>query len=261
VRLSPQAGYLSSSIYLNQHSIFENPNIGFIVVRRLDAKGGTTLSLTTLAAPEKALKSYTKAREELSKEKPNLKKAKGELQKATKAYPEYAEAWHLLGKTGIRMQDEDLARSSFANSFAADPKFTPPYFELIYIEMQGSRFGEAALLSNILLDLLPDAPRAQYLHGLAYYKLGDLAVAEQSFRRIEKSGNWKEFTMTFFFLGMIDAKQGEIPLAAKEFRTYLRVTPEQLFPESLKDQLIKQLQTWERGGLIEAETPLPENQN
>jgi len=130
-----------------------------------------------------------------------------------------------------------LARSSFAKSFAADPKFTPPYFELIYLELQGSRFAEAAQLGDVLLDLLPDAPRAQYFHGLAHYKLSDSVVAEESFRKIEKSGNWQGYTMAFFYLAMIDAKQGKIPLAAEEFRTYLQVTPEQLFPEGLKDQI------------------------
>jgi Tfp pilus assembly protein PilF len=260
VRLSRRAGYLSSSIFLNQRSMFDS-NVGVIVVRRLDAKGGTTVSLTTLAAPEKAQKSYAKARAELGKGKPNLKKAKEELEKATQAYPEYAEAWHLLGQTEIKMRDEDLARSSFAKSFAADPKFTPPYFELIYLDLNGSRFAEAAQLSNIVLDLMPDAPRSLYIHGLSHYNLGDSSVAEESFRKIEKSGKWQEFPMVFFFLGIIDANQGEIPLAARELRTYLRITPEKQFPEGLKDKLAKQLQAWEGEGLIEAETPSSKIQN
>lgn len=260
VRLSPRAGYLSSSIFLNQRSMFDR-HIGFIVVRRLDAKGGTTVSLTTLAAPEKAQKSYAKARAELGKEKPNLKKAKEELEKATKAYPAYSEAWHLLGQTGIKMKDEDLARSSFARSFAADPKFTPPYFELISLELKASRFAEAAQLSDVLLNLMPDTPRSLYFHGLAHYSMGDSAVAEVSFRKIEKSGKWQEFPMVFLLLGIMDANQGEIPLAAKEFRTYLRVTPEEQFAEGIKDKLTKQLQAWESEGLIEAETLSPKIQN
>ena len=262
VRLSPGAGYQARSILLSRHSTLENPNIGFIVVRRPDAEGGTAMSVTTLAAPEEAQKSYAKAREELRKEKPNLKKAKEELEKATEAYPKYAEAWHLLGKTGMEMQDEDLARSAFAESFAADPKFTPPYFDLIYLELKSGRFGEAAQMSNALLDLVPDAARAQYFHGLAYYNLGDSSIAEESFRKIEKSGKWREIPMAILFLGLIDANQGEIPLAAKELQTFLRVTPEKLFPEGLKDQLIERLQAWESEGLIEAETtPLPEIQD
>ena len=96
---------------------------------------------------------------------------------------------------------------------------------------------------------------------VAYYNLGKLAVAEESFRKIEKSGNWKDFPMAILFLGIIDANQGEIPRAAEELRTYLRITPERLFPEGLKDQINEQLQVWESEGLIEAETPLPGNQD
>ena len=62
-------------------------------------------------------------------------------------------------------------------------------------------------------------------------------------------------------MGMIDANEKKIPLAAKEFRTYLRVTPEEQFQEGLKDKLTRQLKTWESEGLIEAETPSPEIQN
>ena len=109
-------GYRSESVQLNQRSIFDKPDVGVIILHRIAKGHGISVSATSLAAPKQARKAYEKALKELRKkdaESRKPKKAAKELEKAVAAYPEYAAAWTLLGRTRLSINDKEGAREAF----------------------------------------------------------------------------------------------------------------------------------------------------
>ena len=59
----------------------DNPDLGVIVLHRLDGVQGTTVSVKTLTAPKRAKKAYEKAQKELKKDDPDHAKAAKGLQR------------------------------------------------------------------------------------------------------------------------------------------------------------------------------------
>src|SRR5260370_42252448 len=85
------AGFKSDVVNLGNRRMFDNPDVGTIVLRRRANVEGTTVSMTTLQAPKDARKAYDKARDALRKGK--TADALSEFEKAVAAYPHFAAAW------------------------------------------------------------------------------------------------------------------------------------------------------------------------
>ena len=80
-----------------------------------------------MSAPKKARKGYKKALKEVKKKKKaNYEKAVVELEKATELYPEFSEAWNLLGQVRLQLKDESAAQKAFESAAASDPKYLKP---------------------------------------------------------------------------------------------------------------------------------------
>ncbi|MCW8138610.1 MAG: hypothetical protein KIT58_06875, partial [Planctomycetota bacterium] len=89
-------GYRSSSVELTGRRMFDNPDVGTLILKKLANVEGFTISATTLHAPKNAQKAFEKGMKEASKKK--LDKAQKELETAVSLYPEYAVAWQALGQ-------------------------------------------------------------------------------------------------------------------------------------------------------------------
>src|SRR5204863_8182902 len=76
-------GYRSDVVNLAGHRMFDNPDVGTIILHRLGNVEGNTISATSLAAPKDAKKAYEKGKEALKKKKPA--DAEKEFQKAVEA--------------------------------------------------------------------------------------------------------------------------------------------------------------------------------
>ena len=133
---------------------------------------GTATSLTALSAPRKAKKAYRKASKELAREGPNHSKAVKELEKAVKRYPEFAEAWDLLGRVRVVSKDQSGAREAFEKAMAAEPNYVNPYLSLARLCLIERRWEEAAQLSGRVLRLIPDNVYAYYCRSLSSFYLG-----------------------------------------------------------------------------------------
>ena len=241
------AGFLSEPIELGARSVFDNPDVGIIVLRRLEGVEGSAISFTSLSAPKKAKKAYEKALKEVRKKKPNFKKADNELQKAVAEHPEFAAAWNLMGKIRLREKDAEGAREAFEKAAEADPKYLEPYPPLVRMALQGSRWDNAMQLSNHLLRLNPYMSEVRYFQAVAEYNLGRMEAAEKSvteFHEDEKAGM---FPQSHHLLGMIHVKRGQYESAAGEFRSYLHAQPN----SPLAGHMEKQLKEWEALGVIE----------
>ena len=260
VRLPPSPGFSSRPIALSSRSMFDDPDIGVIILHRRSKADPAVVTLTTLAAPPEARKAYDRAIAELAKENVDTTEATKHLEKAVKLFPNFALAWNQLGQSRLALDDGEGARQAFERAIAADPKYFGPYLGLVQMEIKQRTWEKAAELTSRMLEVSPQHPQARYFHGWANYSLGRLDAAKASFLTIKENGHSQAFPMTHFFLGIIHTKQKQVPAAASEFRYYLAISPEGAFAENLKGKIIRQLQAWEEQGLIEkepAQAPTP----
>lgn len=247
------AGFRSEAVILNRRSMFDNPDVGTIILRRLANVQGTAISFTTLAAPKDAKKSYEKAQKILQQKSPKHSEAAKELDKATQIYPKFAAAWYMLGEARLALKDEPGARKAFEQALAADSKYINPYLQLSVLELRANRWAEAADLTSRLTQLNPHVLQAHYFNAIANFNLGKMDLAEKSARSAMSDDGSSRMPRTHHLLGAILARQGNFPSAAEEFRSYLKLAPN----ATEADQLRRQLSEWEGLGVIERAEAAP----
>ena len=239
-------GYSSSKIFLGRRSVFESPDVGTIVLRPVAKGAGSFVSMNTLAAPEDAKKAFERAEKELQEEKPNAKKAVKDLDKATADYPQFAAAWHLLGKVRLTENDANGARDAFEKAISTDPKFVVPLLSLARLELQTQRMAQASELAGRALKLAPGSGEANYYLAVAEMSLGNMTTAEAAIQAVHASNEATRYPRTHFMLGNILAQKGDVKTAASEFRKFLDAEPASRAAEAVKAQLAE----WEAGGLL-----------
>jgi len=244
------AGYSSSVIQLGRRSVFESPDIGTIVLTPLgegeQPKRDPLVSINSLKAPEKAVKSYDKAKEELFKEGPNVKKAVEELEKAIKEYPEYSAAWYLLGEARVMAKEPEKAREALQKAVETDPGFATPYVTLALLELRQGNLEAAAKASDLAIELVPSHAEARYYNGYAYANLGDLEKARTSLEVVAESPHAERFPQTFYLLGTIVANLGDLQGSIPYYDRYLELDPDSETAQAVKDTMAD----WRANGYI-----------
>jgi tetratricopeptide (TPR) repeat protein len=240
-------------VQLGRRSVFDNPDVGTMVLHRLDGVQGTAVSATSLAAPKNAKRAYDNGMKEMRKRNRNPEKAAKEFEKAVAAYPQYAAAWGALGQLRLAQQNTEGAQEAFEMALEADPKYLNPYDPLIKIHLYASRWQEAAALSDQALRLNPHMTELQFYKTVAQFNAGNLEEAEKSALSMQQSGLTKQYPQTHQILGMIRSQKGNFNGAATEFRTYLAAQPTGPLAEDVKRRLVE----WEALGVIEKGPPLP----
>lgn len=253
VRLSPTSGLYANEISLSQRRTMDNPDIGVLVI---DANpemraASPKVLLSTLNAPPKAAKSLEKAREELSKEEINYKKAAGELEKAVKEYPQFTEAWTLLGESYSALNEPQKAFDAFSRGAETGEDYVPLYLNLARVNLERSQWKEAGQNADKALGIDPIAPHGLFYKGISSYYLNDFETAEGTLLKLNETGHSQEFPVALLHLGMIHIKQNKIQEAATEFRGYLDYSPGDMVPAERRKQIEAQLESWRNLGLIE----------
>ena len=249
VRAAPVPGFVSNTIALGTRSVFDNPEIGRIIIRKLNDPDARTVSLSTLTAPRNAREAFQKASEELENQKPNTDRAMKELHKALKAHPEFSAAWDLLARVQIISGDPVGARESFLRAVEVEPGFLQPYMGLAQMAVQRSDWKETAAWSRKVLQLDQGSAPALYWHGLASYYMSDFVQGESSLSRLYELGYRDEYPFGLLPLGVIHANQGQIQSAAEELQLYLKIMPPDLVSAAQRAELERQLEQWETSGL------------
>ena len=240
-------GYRSDVITLGRRTAYDKPDIGMIVLHRLENVESTAVSITTLAAPKQAKKAYEKALKELLGTKPNPKKASKDLERAVSEYPKFAAAWALLGETRLAMGDDAGAREALQNAIEADAKYLKPYVPLVKLAMKSNHWEQAAQLADDVLRLNPHHKEIRYYHAVAGFQLGNMGAAEKSALAIKSGRGAQSFPLAHHLLGMIHPRQGDFPRAATDFRTFLKAQPDSPIAPDVR----RQLSEWEALGVIE----------
>lgn len=230
-------GFTSEVLYPGTRDVMGKPDIGAIRLFRRTQVRGTTISVKSLSAPDKARSAYQKAREQLRKKEPSYTLAIKELQKAIGLYPEFAEALYYLGKSHLAVKEPDKAREAFEQSAVADADYLLPRLALAEFAMRAGQFDQAVVWSAQVLERNPHAIPASYLYGNANFSLGNLDLAEASLRKVQTSPEAKAYPGTHYLLGLLLAQRGDIPAAAAELTRFLELSPDFGGVETLRKQL------------------------
>ena len=252
VRAAPLAGYTSNAIALGVRDLQDNPDIGVIEIRKVTGSDGAagTVRATTAAAPMEAVKAFEKARKELTKKKVDHSEVQEQLENAVEVYPQFAEAWCILGETRMILGDPKGAREAFELSIASDPKLIHSYAGLAQLDIEQKKWMQAAHRTRQIKEMDPSYPRGLLFDGLANYYLRHFDAARKSLEELETLGHASTFPIAYLHLGMIYADKGEITAAANALRAYLSAGQA---PAERRQKIETQLEIWEDQGLIEAQ--------
>lgn len=228
------AGYQSSTVILRAIAgdTWEH-EVGTIFLKRIGNAPGTTISVTSMAAPKDAMRALEKA-QKIKAEKPL--EAEKELSKAVKIYPQFAAAWTLLGDLHREHNDFNTARTEYAQAMAADPQFVNPAYGLAMIAMQEKKWDEAIRLTEQVIKLNSAAyPLAYFLNAAANYNSQKFGPAEESAKKFKALDTQHSHPDVCLLLSYLYSGRQDYAAAAREIREYLAVAPNSPDAESLKN--------------------------
>lgn len=231
------AGYSSPVIELaSRMSNLESVDLGTIVLHRMDQVEGTSISVTSLAAPAAAKKAFAKAQEDEQKGK--WADAQKRLQKAVQIYPKYAVAWYELGKVQMRQNDLLSARNSFEQSVAADSKYVNSYDGLAQLEFQSKQWPQVVETTDKLIAPNPlNFPVAYLFSGVAHYYQGDIDGAEKITRRGVEVDEARHVPKLRYLLGVILMRKHDYAHASEQIQQYISMTKQPAEIQEAKKQL------------------------
>ncbi|MBO0910385.1 MAG: tetratricopeptide repeat protein [Acidobacteria bacterium] len=184
-----------------------------------------TVSVTSLAAPDKAKKAFERGEEEVRKGK--FEAAASYLRKAVDMYPRYAIAWLELGRVRSWQSSFADAQQCFRQAVAQDAKLLDGYVELAHVDAQQQDWRDLAHVTDHLLEVAP-AASAEYwfLNSAAYYNLDNLQRAETSITAGLRLDSRHEVAQMEYLYGLILGSKKQYKQAAEHVSAYLRLAPD-----------------------------------
>jgi tetratricopeptide (TPR) repeat protein len=222
--LAEQAGYSSSRASLYNRAGQEIFNVGTIVLHRIAAGEGHTVSVLALHAPKDAKKNFDRGTSLAAANKPV--DALAGFQAAVAIYPEYADAWLSMGKVQWQIGMKDEARASFAKAMELDSKLVGSWQELGYMACDSSQWEDAVRYLDQAVRLDPlDSPNPWYYDALANYNLGHFEQAERDVRAERKLDHGQN-PLGDFLLGLVLIARHDLQGGADALRNYIASAPQ-----------------------------------
>jgi Tfp pilus assembly protein PilF len=233
-------GFQSSNVMIRVEGSFGEIRMDTITMQRLGGGSGTTISLTTMQAPNNARKAYEKAQKDISKE--NFKDAEKELDKAVQEFPKFAAAWALLGMIHQSSKQLDQATKDYSQAIASDPQYAKPYFGLAVIAANQQNWKDTVRFSEQVNRLAPLAyPEAYFFSGVASFNLGNMDDSERNIRKFLSLDSEHRRPMAVLYLGDILARKQDFAGAVEQAKAYLTIAPNAPNSPSIREKL-KQLE-------------------
>jgi Tfp pilus assembly protein PilF len=228
------AGYQSSVVSLRaMGGDTWQYEVGTIFLRRIGNAPGTTISVTSMAAPKDAMRALEKA-QKLKAEKPV--EAEKELTKAVKIYPQFAAAWTLLGDLHREHNDFNTARADYAQAISADPQFVNPNYGLAMIASQEKKWDDTIRFTEQVMKLNGAAyPLAYFLNAAANYNSQKYEPAEENAKKFKALDTQHSHPEVCLLLSYLYSGRQDFAAAAGEIREYLTLAPNSPNAESLKN--------------------------
>jgi Tfp pilus assembly protein PilF len=221
-------GYVSEHLRLAERPERGSVDVGTIALHTMPSYPSGdprfTVNVTSLAAPEKARKAFTKGEQEERKGK--FKTACDYFKQAIATYPRYALAWLELGRVQARQNSFVEAQESFRQAVTQDSKLTDGYIELARVAAQQQNWQAVADATNNLVKLSPDSsPEYWFLNAAAYYNLGDMKQAETSITHALRLDTRHQLLQTEYLYGLILGSRKDYKSAAEHINNYLLRDP------------------------------------
>jgi Tfp pilus assembly protein PilF len=227
-------GYQSSTALLRSSGDSWQFDIGTIFLKRIGDAKGTTISVTSMAAPKDAMRAYEKA-QKTRQDKPA--EAEKQLNKAVEIYPQFAAAWTLLGDLHRQQERFEQARSEYLRAISADPQFVNPAYGLASIAMQQKNWDEAIERTDQVLKLNALAfPLVYFFNAAANYNHQNFAMAEESAKKFKALDPQHNHPDVCLLLSHVYSRRQDYAAAAREIREYLAAAPYSPEAESLKTE-------------------------
>ena len=247
------AGYTSTQIQLSRRSMFDSPDIGEVVLSRLEGIRGHALSPTIATAPKKAVQSYEWAVKEGQKPRSDLQRMAARLESAVLEDPGFAAAWDLLGQIRKALNLNQEAIEAFKQAVSGDPEFYPVYERLVPLLARSNDMPGAIQFGEKALELNPHLDEVRFFVSGAYLRSGDNAACIENALTMVETEAVANYPQAYQFLGSAYANSGDFASSAKYFRLFLSVSPNATAANPIQEQLDE----WVRLGVIppESETP------
>ncbi|HKD44440.1 MAG TPA: tetratricopeptide repeat protein [Candidatus Angelobacter sp.] len=217
-------GFQSSTVLIVPDGNSWKLEVGTITLTRIENSQGTTISLTTLSAPDEARHAYQKAQKEILEQK--YSSAEKYLTTAVEAYPRFAAAWTLLGEIHRGNNQIALARDNFNQAIAADPEFVNPYFGLAMLAFNGKDWEETIRYTDQVIRLNSSAfPLAHLYNASANFSLARMDAAEKSIRRFQVLDSEHRQPYSFLLYAQILGSRRDYDRAIEKLEEYLRLAP------------------------------------
>jgi tetratricopeptide (TPR) repeat protein len=217
------AGYVSSSVALHTSGGDWSYEVPIIYLKRQGNASGTTVSMTSMAAPHDAMRAYEKA-QKIRAEKPA--EAEKQLNKAVEIYPQFATAWMLLGDIHRQREQFDQARTDYEKAAAADPQFVNPVMGLAILDMQERKWDDAVQRTDQVLKMNATAfPLAYFFSAVANYNVQKFEIAEENGKKFKALDTQRTHPDVSRLLAGIYARKQDYAAAGRELRDYLTAVP------------------------------------
>lgn len=239
-------GYSSTAIDLGTRRVMDDPNVGTIVLRRLEGVTGSVFSRTALRASRDARRAFEKGRDLAKDEK--LDEACDQYEKALNLYPEFASAWYELGLVREMQHRNEDARAAYREAIAADPEYVKPYRRLSVMAFAEQRWEEVAETAGRVVELDPVSYVDAHVQlAAACFFLGRIETAESSARAAIERDARGAAPNARYLLGVILLQTGDNAGAAQYLREYVAMAAPGPDVDRAK-ALLEQLAAAEGGG-------------
>lgn len=199
-------------------------NDSTVVLKHIGLHEGSTVSATSLKAPEAARKAFGKGVNAMDDQK--WPAAQKNFEKAIEIYPDYAQAWSDLGEVLRRQSKPDDARGAWEKAVAADPKYIKPYIQLAMLDLDEQKAEAAAEIAGKAVAMNPlEFPELYFYNAVANFNLKHLDVAESSARRATELDTAHEVPRAELLLGTVLIAKGDRAGGLQHFRKYLELVP------------------------------------
>jgi tetratricopeptide (TPR) repeat protein len=193
-----------------------------------------TIGLNTLAVPAKAQREFAKAQESMSKE-PNPAAAIEHLHQAIHIYPNYVEAYHLLGTLYMDERKWADSENMLRHATELNDHFAPSYFALGALLNQQHKPNEAIKTIEQGLKFEPNSWTGHVELCRSYFALNDVPNAKEHALRAHVLR--PDSPVVHISLADVYLAEGDYALARTEYEHFLEKAPQSSLAPKVRDKI------------------------
>jgi len=202
----------------------------------MKGKGNPHVTAAELALPPKTRDEFDKGKNDLKKRK--YPGAIHHLEGVTRAQPDFALGFEVLGVAYYRSGDPARAEAAFHKAIDLDPKRAESYIQLGLVSYDRQRYPDSRRYLETGLRMDPQSWFGHYQLGLTYFALQEYAVCEKEFQKAQELD--PSFAEVYVRLGNVYLRLENAPKALGEFENYLRQDPKGPFAPRVQ-QVVKDM--------------------